>query len=160
MPNLVVVKFCLISILVILFIYQSRRTILKYQAGKTNLQVNSSQEKLRKKISIIFINWKVTLTDNECGRNLYDAFQVTTLSSVTVTDLCRPLISTFVQPVSLVQILIHILANVGKSVSRLSSERSRRGRLVNKPPRPPSSRHFHGIGATLKWRLQFCFCFF
>ena len=85
----------------------------------------------------IYHRGQVTLIDNECGRNLYDAFQVKTLSSVTVTDLCRPLISTFVQPVSLVQILIHILANIGKSVSRLSSERSRRGRLVNLRMKPP-----------------------
>ena len=94
----------------------------------------------------IYHRGQVTLTDNECGRNLYDAFQVKTLSSVTVTDLCRPLISTFVQPVSRVQILIHILANIGKSVSRLSSERSRRGRLVNLSIKPPAA-----IVSTFSW---------
>ena len=41
-----VVKFGLISILVVLFIYQSRRTIMKYQAEKTNLQVNATQATL------------------------------------------------------------------------------------------------------------------
>ena len=32
--------FCLILILLVLFSYQSWKTIMKYQAGKTSLQVN------------------------------------------------------------------------------------------------------------------------
>ena len=40
--NVVLLKFCLISILLVLFIYQSWRTIMKYQAGKTSLQVNTT----------------------------------------------------------------------------------------------------------------------
>ena len=40
MNVVVVVKFCLISILLVLFIYQSQRTIMKYQEEKTSLQVN------------------------------------------------------------------------------------------------------------------------
>ena len=36
----VVLKFWLISILLVLFIYQSSRTIMKYQEEKTSLQVN------------------------------------------------------------------------------------------------------------------------
>ena len=36
----IVMKFCLIFILLVLFIYQSWKTIIKYRAGKTSLQVN------------------------------------------------------------------------------------------------------------------------
>ena len=40
-----VVKFSLILILLVLFIQQSWRTILKYQAEKTSLQVNTKDTK-------------------------------------------------------------------------------------------------------------------
>ena len=35
-----ITKFCLIFTLLILFSYQSWKTIIKYQAGKSSLQVN------------------------------------------------------------------------------------------------------------------------
>ena len=41
--KLVIVKFCLVLILLGLFVYQSTRTIMKYQAGKTSLQVNLTE---------------------------------------------------------------------------------------------------------------------
>ena len=52
------VKFCLISILLVLFIYQSRRTIRKYQAEKTSLQVN-----LVSLVMLRYLSNKVTMTD-------------------------------------------------------------------------------------------------
>ena len=52
------VKFCLISILLVLFISQSRRTIRKYQAEKTSLQVN-----LVLLMMLRYLSNKVTMTD-------------------------------------------------------------------------------------------------
>ena len=54
-----VTQFCLILLLLVLFSYQSWKTIIKYQAGKTSLQVC----KLLKNFKIFHCNPKVTISD-------------------------------------------------------------------------------------------------
>ena len=83
-------KSCLISILLVLFLYQSWKTVIKYQAGKTSLQVREPLTWLWCLINGQTIRWQWRTMGAFCSPPSHSVKTRCSTMYNTVTEACSP----------------------------------------------------------------------